>query len=492
MKSGRTALAALGLLAVGACADIPTAVAPAAAAPSFETTGTGAAGTFLVRFKSASVPAGFTERVAQLGGQLVFAHAGAGVAAVSGLSGAAADQLAAAADIAAVDADGVTELEQPAIEAEPAEASPTSPDQPATAVRFPRQWNMKAIRADVAWAAGKLGRPAVRVGILDTGIDYLHPDLAGRVDLAASRSFLSAAENQRVTDTFGPGTHPIADLNYHGTHVAATVASNAYIAAGVTSKVTLVGLKVCSPGTAENRFRGSCPTSGTLAAIAYAADIGLPVINLSLGGSFDRRQASARGGDGPSFLATINQVLNYAERKGTTVVVSAGNSAFDLDHDGNGYKTYCSAPNVVCVSATGPTAQTTVNGPWQNVDALASYSNFGRSAISVAAPGGNAVAVTAACSGFTIVPSILVCRNRSYTSPTSWSGFVLGISGTSMASPHVAGVAALIASEGVTGPAQIRARLQQTADDLGQPGVDPAYGKGRVNAARAAGVAPTS
>jgi subtilisin family serine protease len=169
------------------------------------------------------------------------------------------------------------------------------------------------------------------------------------------------------------------------------------------------------------------------------------------------------------------------------VVVSAGNARADLDHDKNGYKSYCSAPQVVCVSATGPTGQRTVNGPWQNIDALASYSNFGRSAISVAAPGGNAVSVIAACSGFTIVTPILVCRNRVYNSPTSFSGFTLGISGTSMASPHVAGVAALVAGQVGRNPAQIRARLQQTADDLGESGVDPAYGKGRVNAARAVG-----
>ena len=78
---------------------------------------------------------------------------------------------------------------------------------------------------------------------------------------------------------------------------------------------------------------------------------------MSLGGSFNRRDASAAGGFGPSFLATINQVFNYAHRKGTTVVVSAGNSAFDLDHDGNGYKSYCSVPTVICVSATGPTSR---------------------------------------------------------------------------------------------------------------------------------------
>jgi subtilisin family serine protease len=345
---------------------------------------------------------------------------------------------------------------------------------------------MKAIQADVAWAAGNLGEPAVRVGIIDTGIDYLHPDLFGRVDLTLSRSFLSAAENARVQAIF-PGAHPIADLNYHGTHVAATVASNAYIAAGVTSRTTLVGLKTCSPGTAANGFRGSCPTSGTLAAILYAADNGLQIVNMSLGGRFNRRDASAAGGFGPSFIATINQTLNYAHQKGTTLVVSAGNDAIDIDHDGNGYKAYCSAPNVICVSATGPTAvPANVNGPWQNPDALASYSNFGRSAINVAAPGGNVVSVTAACSGFTIVTSILACRQRFYNSPTSWSGFVVGLSGTSMAAPHAAGVAALIAAEGISGPGQIRARLQQTADDLGAPGVDPAYGKGRINAAHPA------
>jgi subtilisin family serine protease len=475
-----------GIVALGACTDGSTPVAPEAATASLsQAEGTD---TYLVRFRGNGVPADFNARIAALGGEVIFAHP-VGVAAVSGLGSAAAGQLAVQGDIAGVDVDAWTELDPaPLAEPEAVDAELASPANPAGAVRFARQWNMKAINAQQAWAAGKLGSPTVRVGILDTGIDYNHPDLAGRVDLAASRSFLSAAENKRVTDTFGPGTHLVADLNYHGTHVAATVASNAYIAAGVTSGVRLVGLKVCSPGTTANGFRGSCPTSGTLAAILYAADIGLPVINMSLGGSFNRRDASAQGGNGPSFLATIHTVLTYANRKGTTVVVSAGNSAFDLDHDGNGYKTYCSAPTVVCVSATGPTGAATVNGPWTDIDALASYSNFGRSAISVAAPGGNAVSVTAACSGFTVVTSLLVCRNRFYNSPTSWSGFVVGLSGTSMASPHVSGVAALIASEGITGPAQIRARLQNSADDLGEPGVDPAYGKGRINAARAVGL----
>lgn len=475
-----------GAVALGACTDGFTPVATEATAPSFSESA--ADDTYLVRFKGA-VPGDFGARVAALGGEVIFAHP-VGIAAVAGLDGQGAAQLSASSDVAAVDLDAWTELAPAgATEAEEVSAADlASPGNPATAARYPRQWNMRAIRANEAWAAGKVGSPTVRVGILDSGIDYKHPDLVGLVDLAASRSFLSAAENQRVTSTWGAGTHVIADLHYHGTHVASTVASNAYIAAGVTSRVRLVGLKICRPGTTADGFRGSCPTSGTLAAILYAADIGLPVINMSVGGQFNRRDASAAGGVGPSFLATIHTVLNYAYRKGTTVVVSAGNAAADLDHDGNGYKTYCSAPTVVCVSATGPTGATTVNGPFFNVDALASYSNFGRSAISLAAPGGNAVSVTAACSGFTVVTPLLVCRNRFYNSPTSWSGFSLGLGGTSMASPHVTGVAALIASEGITNPGQVRTRLQNSADDLGEPGVDPAYGKGRLNAARAVGL----
>jgi subtilisin family serine protease len=197
---------------------------------------------------------------------------------------------------------------------------------------------------------------------------------------------------------------------------------------------------------------------------------------MSLGGRFNRRDASAAGGNGPSFIAVVNQVFNYANRKGTLIVVSAGNDNIDIDHDGNGYKTYCSAPLVVCVSATGPTAGA-LNGPWTDIDAKAGYSNYGRSAITVAAPGGNFRVVWATCSRFSL--PIPVCQTGNFT---------VGISGTSMAAPHASGVAALIASEGVTGPGQIRSRLQQSADDLGQPGVDPIYGKGRINAARAAGL----
>ena len=81
------------------------------------------------------------------------------------------------------------------------------------------------------------------------------------------------------------------------------------------------------------------------------------------------------------------------------------------------------------------------------------------------------------------------CRTRFYNPATgAWSASVIGLAGTSMAAAHATGTAAIIAGFVGHNPSQIQARLQQTADDLGQSGNDPAYGHGRINAARAAGV----
>lgn len=475
---------------VSACADDPSQ--PQMGNPQMSEAES-VAGTYLIRFKK-EIPATFDSDIAALGGEVIFAHAGAGVAAVAGLIPSAADALAAQPGIDAVDGDTYVELEAPAtLEVDAAELTPESPANPLSAVFYGRQlWNLGTIELPAAIAAGKKGSSAIKVGVLDTGLDYLHPDLAGRVDLNLSRSFLSATENARVP----AGAHLVADLNYHGTHVGATIVSNAYIGAGMSTDITLVGLKVCSPGTAANGFRGSCPTSGTMAAILYAADNGLPIINMSLGGTFQRRDGSARGGDGPAYMATLNSIFNYANKKGTVVVVSGGNSAIDMDNDVNGYKTYCDAVHVVCVSATGPTAAglfATSQYPRgvylniQNIDALASYSNYGGKT-TVAAPGGAAAPVWAACSGFTIHTGLAGCRTRFYNSPTSWSGSIVGLSGTSMAAPHTAGLLALIASHVTTGAPQIKSVLTSTADDLGVAGVDPIYGNGRINARRAMGL----
>ncbi|HYW51894.1 MAG TPA: S8 family serine peptidase, partial [Gemmatimonadaceae bacterium] len=310
IRGASTAAAVACALVVGACADqsgTPSATGPETG--SSLSVRTFDEGSYLVRASGSRFPAGFAARVRELGGTVTFAHDGAGVGAVSGMTPQTAAQLAKMNGIGGVDQDDFTTIAVPSEpSAESGDVGIESPAVPSLASFYPRQWHLRQIEAPAAWAAGRRGQATTRVGILDTGLGYTHPDLVGRVDFAASRSFVPS-DDAIVQATF-PGAHPIADLHYHGTHVGATVASNAIAAAGVTSGVTLVGIKVC------NRS-GSCPTSGVLQGVLYAADQGLAVANLSLGGAFERRQASARGGAGPSFIATINQVYNYANRKKT-------------------------------------------------------------------------------------------------------------------------------------------------------------------------------
>lgn len=455
-------LALAGAVALTACSDDAVSpIAPDANAPALSQSATGpqTTGNHLVVFKAESIPAGFAARVAALGGTIVLSTDVLGAATVAGLDAKAVSDLQKDHDVSYVEPELLLQLPEPASEpqTEGMDAAPASPSNPAGAYFFARQWNMRAIDAPQAWAAGYLGSKSVTVGILDTGIGYTHPDLVGLVDLQRSRSFLP--EEDAVVQQLFPGANNIADLGYHGTHVAATVASNAIVAAGVTSKTTLMGVKVCGTAVVQG-----CPGGAIFAGLRYAVDAGADVINMSLGGSFTKS-------DYPGYVSTINRAFNYAHRKGVTVVVSAGNSSADLDHDGNSYKTYCNTPNNFCVSATGPTGEFSRTGPFENVDAPAYYTNYGRSAINVAAPGGNSGGyVYAACSTFSIV--IPVCRTGAY---------IVGLAGTSMAAPHTSGLAALMVAKYGKDTARVTSAIEQTADDLGQNGTDPYYGKGRIN-----------
>lgn len=427
-------------------------------------------GRHIVAFNG-GVPAGFADAVTAKGGAVVFEHKI--LAVVSGLDDAAAAEIGALRGVAEIQENGEFFLDEVRSMGEPDFVTPDSTLAPSTAFFYPRQWHLRAIGADTAWAAGRLGSPEVSVAVLDSGIDRKrdqHADLVGLVDHARGAQF--QPDNPTCIPS-GFAFDPTDDLLYHGTHVAATISSNASAAAGVTSRVRLIPVKVL--GYTRNAA-GACGTASgsldaVLAGVLHAADVDADVINMSLGGGF------YKAGNG-RFLGLINRTFNYAAQQGSVVVVSAGNESFDLDHDGNLYKTYCSTPGTVCVSATGPTAAAGTNGPWLNIDALAAYSNYGRSAISVAAPGGNAAPVTAACSRSSV--AVPICRTGT---------FVVGLAGTSMAAPHVSALAALIVEDvGRNHPARVKAILQQSADDLGQPGTDAAYGKGRINVPRALGL----
>jgi lantibiotic leader peptide-processing serine protease len=482
--------AILAVAAVAACdnSSAPTTVVdqPRISAASARA----ATSRHLVTF-NAAIPDAFVARVKALGGKVAIKDDALGFAAVSGLNDQEAaslvrDGLAATAEVEPVIQLSPYGTRKPT---KPRAGSIQSPNDPTGAFFFsvfPLEWNFIAVHADAAWAAGKLGSSGTTAAILDTGLDYTHPDLVGRVDLARSVDLVGEADS--VTKYAGPGLNPIMDLHSHGSHVGTVVSSNSFISAGITTKTMLLGVKVCT-------MRGSCPTASVLEGIRYAADAGVAVINMSLGGVFSK--SGAKG-----FGSVINRAFNYAQRKGTLIVVSAGNAAADLDHNGNQFAAYCDAPHVICVSALGPTGESAF-GPFVNVDAFASvFSNFGRSAISVGAPGGNVILdeegnivdltpVWSSCSTKAVefaslqpspteAPIGLLCPPQFFP--------IIGFVGTSQAAPHVTGLAASLAGEGVRGASQLRAAIIGGADDLGPRGTDPFYGKGRINVAASLGV----
>ena len=429
-------------------------------------------GRYVVLFAAERVPVDFGDRVSGLGGVVEAALDNIGVAIITGVSDSAAAELSSDPGVRNVERDEILRADA---EVNP-DADPTSElvavadatVSPATAQFYARQWNLRAVSAPEAWAAGYLGSRDVVVAILDTGIDYLHPDFVGLVDLEHSRSFVP----EEIIPARYPGRLPISDLSYHGTAVASVVASNAQILAGVNRYVTFLAVKITDSTFATSAGR-------IITGIMYAADQGADVINISTGSQRDKST-------NPGAVAAFERAASYAFRKGAVVVSLPFNDGADLDHNGDIVRFPCEAAQVICVSATGPTGAASVNGPWENVDAIAPYSAFGRSAVSVAAPGGAGevgqnrrmwVPCTTTPTRTTLAPGCL--RNQLVVQPV----------GTSFAAPHVSGLAALLVSQlGHGNPALIRQRILQSADDVGQPGTDPFYGRGRINVARALGL----
>ncbi len=347
------------------------------------------------------------------------------------------------------------------------------------------QWAPLSIGAPNAWEAGVTGE-GIRVAVIDGGFHSTHNDLAPNLDIARSKSTVPGFNFNEDTGTF-----------WHGTHVAGIVAASGSGIVGIAPKATIIGVKSLHSGSGAFEW--------ILDGILYSATpqseggAGAQVINMSLGATINYRD----NWQNPAFRdyfrelqKTYDRATRYANQIGVTVIASAGNGFTNYDEAKELFKIPAQNQHVLSISSTGPTGW--VRGS-ENFSLLAYYSDFGKSLVDFAAPGGNAalLVVEGDNSSCTIVGTTRTATLPCYifdmvlsTVRGTSNGAYNWAQGTSMASPALAGVVALMmeVNGGNMTPAQVRARLSQTADDLGKPGVDEQYGHGFVNAAKAAGV----
>lgn len=281
------------------------------------------------------------------------------------------------------------------------------------------QWSYAKTGMESAWDIER-GQAFVEVAVIDTGADLDHPDLVANLDLDSDWDFYS-------------GDATADDLNGHGTHVAGIIAAASNNATGIVG--TAPGVRIV-PIKVMGRSYGT--TADFIDGLMYAADLGVEVANTSLG--------STAADIGPSGVVLMQEAVDYARSKGVVVVAATGNEATGSAYNPVTdlyYPAACSG--VIAVGATNQ-----FNG-------RAPYSNYGPG-VDIVAPGGDDDA-----------------RILS-TFPNDRYAY---LSGTSMASPHVAGAVALMRSYAPAAtPAEIESALYSTTQDLGAPGWDQYYGFG--------------
>lgn len=320
---------------------------------------------------------------------------------------------------------------------------PTNPRTVGTADRTGEQWDMRLIKADQARRLSP-GKRGVLVGVLDSGIDAAHPELRAALDRERSVGCLTGKPD-RSRSSWAPTT------SVHGTHIAGTIAAadDGRGITGVAPGVRIASVKVIGE-------RGFVDPEAVVCGLVWAADHGMAVTNSSY---FVNPAASSCATHERFDVArrAIARAAEYANDRGTLNVAAATNEGLNLTPSRGASDTPdegCQAlpaglPSVLAVSSVGPDSVKT------------GYSSFGLGVISVTAPGGE--------------------DRRCVLS--SVPGGYARLCGTSMAAPHVSGVAALVASAHPRyGPAEVRKALTSTARPLACPADYDLGGDGKQDA----------
>ncbi|HEU0036586.1 MAG TPA: S8 family peptidase [Kofleriaceae bacterium] len=457
---------------------------------------TGHPGRYIVVFKSDRVPADAAARVAKAGGTANRTLSDVGVMTATG-DAAFAAKLAKDTAVLAVGPEqlynvpDVTSMEVADDELGTVEGAPTAADN-----LYFYQWDMRRMEVPSVWARMPLSSTQPRVAVLDTGFMHDHPDLVGQACELRSFTYCNSSggvpsspaypKYSTLIDfdqfpTWNPSdgcTAATTKYEAHGTHTSGTVAAKlgGGRVVGVAPDACVGAYKVF------DRYRYTDPVDGVVDAvgafdgpifdaIVTATNSGYPVISMSLGST------QFMGPDGNASWLAWNRVANYANRKGTLIVGSAGNSALDLN--GPIVHVPSDLPTVLSVGATGTNNLPRVGGLFvaqPGSDVLAFYSNYG-SANDVSAPGGDCgPGYPNSCVAQHLILSTTI---NAVTGAVQYAFFA----GTSMATPHVAAVAAqvkLLHPE--LTPGQLRSWIKDHAEDLGNRQL---FGQGMVNAALA-------
>jgi len=435
-------------------------VGPAAAA--------GTSQTYIVLYSAQSLPSDAAGTIAKAGGSLVYSYPQIGVLIARSDSATFRSNLMKNTKIQGVTATAgfATRVADGAIDDTADSTVDVNTPAPGNDNLSGLQWDMVQIHAPEARAVNG-GSASVVVGDIDTGLDYTHPDLAANVDFVNSVSCLGGV----------PDNTPAAwmDDNGHGTHTAGTIAAarNGIGIVGVAPNVKIAGIKA---GDAAGFFF----PEAVVCAFMWAGTHNIRVTNNSYFADpwlFNCKNDAVQRA---IWIAEQRAIL-YAESKGTVVVAAEGNQADDLAHPTQDatspddttaiLRTVTNACAVVPVEVQGVIG-VTADG---NKGFKSFYSSYGVGKADVVAPGGDSILQRTAASPNGRVLStwpaslftVTCAASRRVVDPSGATYCYQ--QGTSMASPHVAGVAALLESKGVTSRGAVAAALENTADPIACP-----------------------